>query len=685
MVLYRPQKRARVQELRHSVSTLGKPGCPADYKEPFRSNIRSFLHDFARGPVSNAPALSLPGVKAWRVPLQSENGVPLSLYILDEKPSLSPPLHCERCRVLGWSHHPVCRNRYHFIIASIELQESYGVGKGRKLCLSCFCVIPASTKMCPGCGSNAMRSKILEARTHLLHGLIHTNGYGHLLRVNGREGGSQTLSGREIMDLWDRLCTMLRARKVSVMDVSRKYNMEYRLLHAIAYGHCWYGRWGYSFGRGSYNIALSQYKKTLFTISHIPLETFINSIDKKHSRIVSLYKHLAKPSSVNSVAQLMCMMMEFLNKISRKSSIANTNTGQGACSDDKDTGCNQTPSGAVACRWPSKRLEQAQEALLRVLRTADKATWLSRQILRENARSHIGDTGLLDFVLKGFVDKNINHEVVRRRINETTRMLEYRLEAMGTGLDDQRQGPHDAQHYTGVVVEQPKYDEVLEHLTLVYHAVRELMPKDAQILMDVKQLIKDYMGEFSRDHYEFNLKRRHPDDPFRMLCYLITENGHQKDPPPPELVVLPGNATIGDLKRAAEEAFQDVYLSFERLQVLAIPKLQGAKDSQRLSTVLNFRGPLCLLEVVGTGVEKNSSARHEAGLEQWVVDCPCGTTDDDGERMGECILCQIWLHTRCIGIRDSEPVPQQFVCNLCSWQLSPSGGCSVDLHEDRSL
>ncbi|KAK1398552.1 hypothetical protein POM88_008415 [Heracleum sosnowskyi] len=34
----------------------------------------------------------------------------------------------------------------------------------------------------------------LEDTTHLLHGVVHSNGYGHLLRVNGREGGSRVLS-----------------------------------------------------------------------------------------------------------------------------------------------------------------------------------------------------------------------------------------------------------------------------------------------------------------------------------------------------------------------------------------------------------------------------------------------------------------------------------------------------------
>lgn len=67
----------------------------------------------------------------------------------------------------------------------------------------------------------------MEDTSHLLHGVIHANGYGHLLRVNGREGGSRVLSGSHIMNFWDRLCKVLGARKISVMDVSKKYGWNY--------------------------------------------------------------------------------------------------------------------------------------------------------------------------------------------------------------------------------------------------------------------------------------------------------------------------------------------------------------------------------------------------------------------------------------------------------------------------
>lgn len=57
-------------------------------------------------------------------------------------------------------------------------------------------------------------SDVLELQTHHLHGLIHCNGFGHLLCINGIEGGSKYLCGKEIMDLWDRICTNLHARYI---------------------------------------------------------------------------------------------------------------------------------------------------------------------------------------------------------------------------------------------------------------------------------------------------------------------------------------------------------------------------------------------------------------------------------------------------------------------------------------
>ena len=38
-------------------------------------------------------------------------------------------------------------------------------------------------------------SSAFESSAHLLHGIIHMNGFGHLMRINGLEGGSSFLTG----------------------------------------------------------------------------------------------------------------------------------------------------------------------------------------------------------------------------------------------------------------------------------------------------------------------------------------------------------------------------------------------------------------------------------------------------------------------------------------------------------
>lgn len=86
-----------------------------------------------------------------------------------------------------------------------------------------------------------------DVQTHLLHGLIHCNGFGHLVCINGIEGGSKYICGREIMD---RICTALHARQITVEDLSNKHALDLRLLYGVAYGRSWFGRWGYRFYHG---------------------------------------------------------------------------------------------------------------------------------------------------------------------------------------------------------------------------------------------------------------------------------------------------------------------------------------------------------------------------------------------------------------------------------------------------
>ncbi|KAK8959255.1 PHD finger protein MALE MEIOCYTE DEATH 1 [Platanthera guangdongensis] len=58
----------------------------------------------------------------------------------------------------------------------------------------------------------------MHVENHLLHGILHLNGFGHLICINGYEGGSEFLSGHQIMDFWDRICTALQVRVVRLIQ-----------------------------------------------------------------------------------------------------------------------------------------------------------------------------------------------------------------------------------------------------------------------------------------------------------------------------------------------------------------------------------------------------------------------------------------------------------------------------------
>ncbi|CAI5481008.1 unnamed protein product, partial [Closterium sp. Yama58-4] len=203
----------------------------------------------------------------------------------------------------SWSHHPVSVHRYHFIIplvADVDENNSQGIGKGRKLCPNCSAVIASNAKRCTACGHDAVRGTLLESQTHLLHGVIHTNGYGHLLRINGRERGSRLVTGRQLMGLWDRICTMLNAREVTCMDMSKKLGLDLRLLHGLAYGHSWYGRWGYRFGKGCYGVTEDVYKHAVVAAAATPLAVIEEHYRGLDPDLVAIFEHYRSWVSENT-------------------------------------------------------------------------------------------------------------------------------------------------------------------------------------------------------------------------------------------------------------------------------------------------------------------------------------------------------------------------------------------------
>ncbi|GMY09137.1 PHD finger protein MALE MEIOCYTE DEATH 1 [Fagus crenata] len=64
-------------------------------------------------------------------------------------------------------------------------------------------------------------------------------------------------------------------KKITVEDVSKKRSMDLRLLYGVAYGHSWFGKWGYKFCRGSFGVAEYNYNKAIEILSSLELDQII--------------------------------------------------------------------------------------------------------------------------------------------------------------------------------------------------------------------------------------------------------------------------------------------------------------------------------------------------------------------------------------------------------------------------
>ncbi|KAF3773871.1 PHD finger protein [Nymphaea thermarum] len=488
----------------------------------------------------------------------------------------------------------------------------------------------------------------LDNPTHLLHGVVHSNGYGHLLRVNGREGGSKLLSGCEILDFWDRLCNMLRVRKVSVMDVSKKYGLEFRLLNAVAKGRPWYGNWGYEFGAGSFAISIDSYFQAVRAISSIPLEPFL--VEERSRRtslydIISFYSSLST-SPLSTLQDLVLYIMTLVHEARSPTAL-------------------KKPVGTELSRWRADDLSQIESALMKVLLVATTSSWVSYKSLG-GAISRARDPELVDFCLKHLPGRTVGDKVVCSQFNPATKTLEYRLQARDIVL-----GKSDS-----CVTAVPSEEHLLHDLRYVYQSLvhpqtmmnyrpletRALAMDSARKLLDCKQFVKSFEEEYRKEQHC---------NPFitTLLCKVeLIDQPEGFISPPPELINLPKSATLSDLKLEITKSFRDVYIFFRQFQVEELPDFRHIDDSSQLSLhCSSFKTPI----VARGRCPVNRSFFQfimERGTDSWTVDCQCGAQDDDGERMLACDVCGVWQHTRCVGIPDFEEEPAKFVCKKC-------GGC----------
>nr|GMC66764.1 PHD finger protein At1g33420 [Ipomoea batatas] len=635
---------------------------------PFRTNVRAFLSMHALLP---PPSSLFPHLLTWQILFRvgdlTESGgdsSPAVVYldIVEEDVARSRSVYCDHCRVVGWSNNPVCAKRYHFIIKA----DGNSIGGYNKSCAGCGDPLHLSESRCKSCNHMVTTEDVedwmyhqLEDTSHLLHGVIHANGYGHLLRVNGREGGSRVLSGCHIMNFWDRLCKVLGVRKVSVMDVSKKYGLEFRLIHAITKGHPWYGEWGYEFGTGSFGLTHDAYKRAVQNLSSLPLTILLSQGRKPRTRmqdLISFYQSLSERELVN-IRDLFSFLISLIHDTPKSSLRV----------DDLTCKKRKYCDTKALCAWSSSDVLRVEEAMFRVLRAVSGSKWVSWRALR-GAVCKVGSPELLDYCLKELTGKQAaDGMVVNSRCASGSGAMEYRLEPgsatvnVNTAGDNNYMRPNFPSEEHLLRDLKYLYECMLHPQTMVNHlhvCKKDVIIQSATTLIDCKKFMKEYQPE----KFVPVLNPR----AIQLLCELdLTDYSERCSVnPPPELLVLSSNATISDLKVEASRAFQDVYLMFRRFQVEELVGYAGVSDSTGLKLLL---GSAEFVRVRGRSLGKNALSRFrmERGLESWTVDCHCGAKDDDGERMLACDSCGIWQHTRCAGIPDLDSVPARFVCLRC--------------------
>lgn len=207
------------------------------------------------------------------------------------------------------------------------------------------------------------------------------------------------------------------------------------------------------------------------------------------------------------------------------------------------------------------------------------------------------------------------------------------------------------------------FDSLLHPQTMLSYgteATRELAISSAEKLLDCKQFMKDYKPEKTSSSKNPSF--------ICLSCQVELIDQSEEDawiPPPAEIVILPANATVSDLKAEVSKAYQDVYLAFRKFQAEELLGYSGVDDSTQVKLLLG--STVEFVRIRGRCLAKSGLGKYkmERGMERWTVDCSCGAKDDDGERMLACDVCGVWQHTRCSGINDQDAVPARFVCYKC--------------------
>lgn len=449
-------------------------------------------------------------------------------------------------------------------------------------------------------------------------------------------------------------------------DISQKRGMELRLVNGIAYNEPWFGHWGYKFGRGCFGVTQSMYHKAIEAIRSMPLYLIIHHIANSNHDIpliFSRYQTLSDNSLV-TLGDLFHYMLDLKSRLPPDTCIGSYNT---------------SALVETNCRWSPRRIEMATRVIVEALKRTE-FRWVSRQEVRDTARAYIGDTGLLDFVLKSLGNHVVGNYLVRRSLNPVTKVLEYCLEdishvypcneglVMSNNVKDKykitrAQLMKDMIYLYKYILIDPK--------PMVGSEFLSAMSLAARIILDTKFFIRDYFGDVP---YQVELGS---EGKLSLYCTILLRNnnvGHDEYlnkaiMPPHECITLKSDATIDDLKLEVERNFREIYWGLRSFVVESIGNLNANNGIQMVFGLIRVGGKVVLEGWHGDIGINMIEQVCESDPNNGIVDCTCGTIDDDGERMVSCDICEIWQHTRCVRIPNNEEIPHIFLCKKCEQEI----------------
>jgi PHD-finger len=217
----------------------------------------------------------------------------------------------------------------------------------------------------------------------------------------------------------------------------------------------------------------------------------------------------------------------------------------------------------------------------------------------------------------------------------------------------------------------PSKEQLLNDLKYLYNML--LNPQTMHVYKPVSRLDSARLAATKLLNCKHLIKHYDKEDdlavcnPFsiQITCNINVVGDYKDTVCPPEIFTLPITASVGDLKAEATKAVNETYFIYQNFEADQLLDCKVASETTQVKLLFGSRGSALISGFCHGGRRKLGIYQMEQGVEKWMVNCVCGTRDDDGERMLACDLCGVWQHTRCSDIKDAEDVPKKFVCRLC--------------------